>query len=336
MEQVIDLKPKRKTAGQKLRENFKKNASIMWFMLPAIALVLFFGYLPMFGILFAFKVDLDPTNWLYDFFKQGWTFDYLLMIFKNDDILLALGNTLMISVTRLIVCFPMSIIFAILLSEIKKPWLAKIILIIMCLPNFLSWPVTIGIWNNLLHQEHGLINNIISSFGGQRIDFYVVAQDGELAFTPFKILSVFLSLWKGLGWSSIFFYSAIMSIDKEYYEAATIDGASKVQKIWYLTIPGIMPVIALQLVMNITYILDAGFDQTYSMLMILNPNGRYTELILGTLIFDLAKGDTSLLPAGVSPLPLAVATSIVNGLLALFLMLFGNWFVKKRLGSSLW
>ena len=328
MEQVIELKPKKKTFWKKQAENFKKNGSIIWFILPAAALVLFFGYLPMFGIIFAFKTDLDSTNWIYDIFKQGWTFEHLLGLFQNDDVLLALGNTLMISVTRLIICFPASIIFAILLSEIKKPWLAKLILIIMCLPNFLSWPVTIGIWNNLLHYEHGLVNNIISSLGGERIDFYIVAEEGELAFTPFKVLSVFLSLWKGLGWSSIFFYSAIMSIDKEYYEAATIDGASKIQKIWYLTIPGILPVIALQLVMNITYILDAGFDQTYSMLMILNPNGRLTEMILGTFIFDLATGNTQL--------PLAVATSIVNGLLALALMLLGNWFVKKKLGSSLW
>ena len=328
MEQVIDLKPKKKTFWKKQAENFKKNSSIIWFILPAAALVLFFGYIPMFGIIFAFKTDLDSTNWIYDIFKQGWTFEHLFGLFKNSDVLLALGNTLMISVTRLLICFPASILFAILLSEIKKPWLAKLILIVMCLPNFLSWPVTIGIWNNLLHYENGLINNLISALGGQRIDFYVVAEDGQFAFTPFKVLSVFLSLWKGLGWSSIFFYSAIMSIDKEYYEAATIDGASKVQKIWYLTIPGILPVIALQLVMNITYILDAGFDQTYSMLMILNPNGRLTEMILGTFIFDLATGNTQL--------PLAVATSIVNGVLALILMLVGNWFVKKKLGSSLW
>ena len=326
MDNVLDLKQKKKV--NKNLENFKKNASIMWFILPAAALVLFFGYLPMFGIIFAFKTDLDSTNWIYDIFKQGWTFEHIFGLFKNPDVLLALGNTLMISVTRLIVCFPASIIFAILLSEIKKPWLAKIILIVMCLPNFLSWPVTIGIWNNLLHYENGLINNLIASVGGQRIDFYVVAEVGEFSFTPFKVLSVLLSLWKGLGWSSIFFYSAIMSIDKEYYEAATIDGASKVQKIWYLTIPGILPVIALQLVMNITYLLDAGFDQTYSMLMILNPNGRLTEMILGTFIFDLATGN--------SQLPLAVATSIVNGVLALILMLVGNWFVKKKLGSSLW
>ena len=150
-----------------------------------------------------------------------------------------------------------AIILAVLLSEIKKTALSKFLLIILCLPNFLSWPVTIGIWNNLLSLDNGLVNNFIAAMGGERIYFF---RD------HFKFLVVFLTIWKGVGWGSIYFYAAIMSIDKEYYEAAVIDGANKFQQIRYLTIPGILPVIALQLVMNITYILDAGFDQVYAML----------------------------------------------------------------------
>ena len=319
MEQVIDLKPKKKTFWKKQAENFKKNSSIIWFILPAAALVLFFGYLPMFGIIFAFKTDLDSTNWIYDIFKQGWTFEHLLGLFKNSDVLLALGNTLMISITRLIICFPASILFAILLSEIKKPWVSKLILIVMCLPNFLSWPVTIGIWNNLL-SEFGLVNNFLSAIGQERVLFL---QQDEY----FKFFVITLSIWKGLGWGSIYFYAAIMSIDKEYYEAATIDGASKIQKIWYLTIPGILPVIALQLVLNITYIMDAGFDQVYAMLQ-LSRDLTETQQILGTYTFDLYMRQ--------GEIPLSVAISVVNGIFSLVLMLVGNWFVKKKLGSSLW
>ena len=86
MEQVIDLTPKKKTFWKKQAENLKKNSSIIWFILPAAALVLFFGYLPMFGIIFAFKTDLDSTNWIYDIFKQGWTFEHLFGLFKNSDV----------------------------------------------------------------------------------------------------------------------------------------------------------------------------------------------------------------------------------------------------------
>ena len=118
-----------------------------------------------------------------------------------------------------------------------------------------------------------------------------------------------------------------MSIDKEYYEAATIDGANKFQQIRYLTVPGILPVIALQLVMNITYILDAGFDQVYSMLNVVKSI-TYDEQILGTYIFNLAMSNQNI--------PFTVAMSVVQGLFALFLMLGGNTLVKKTLHRSLW
>lgn len=307
------------TNFQKEMINFKKNKTIMPFLIPAILLVLFFGYLPMFGIIFAFKEEIRAFNWFYDFLTADFTFKHVTEIFKDQDVLMAIKNTLIISLSKLAIYFPLCIIFAILLSEIKKAWISKIILIVMCLPNFLSWPVTIGIWNNLIGYD-GIITKMLLKWG-------VFETQTSLFDTMFKPLVVFLSIWKGLGWGSIYFYSAIMSIDKEYYEAATIDGASKVQKIRYLTIPGILPVIALQLVLNITYIMDAGFDQVYAMIKLV-PNATYEEQILGTYIFNQALSATDL--------SFGVAMSVVNGVFALVLMLTGNALVKKKLGTSLW
>lgn len=317
MEQAVKSKPKKIGYFKGLKKRFRKHKDIIWFVFPVIILTLIFGYLPMTGVIFAFKEDIRAFNWFYDVLTQPLTFRHITAIVQDAQVLVALKNTLIISVSKIIIFFPLTIIFAILLAEIKRPAISKLILIILCLPNFLSWPVTIGIWNNLL-GETGLVNNIIASLGGERIFFF------EDFFKPLVIL---LSIWKGLGWGSIYFYSAIMSIDKEYYEAATIDGATKMQKIWYLTLPGILPVIALQLVMNITYILDAGFDQVYAMLQLVRLY-TYEEQILGTYIFDLAMSN--------SKIPFTVAMSVVNGALALFLMLGGNTFVKKKLGRSLW
>lgn len=297
---------------------FKKNKAIVTFLIPAIVLTLVFGYLPMFGILFAFKEKITPTNWLYDLLTSPFTLQHFINVFKDPEVLTALKNTLIISFSKILIFFPLTIILAILLSEIKNTALSKLLLIILCLPNFLSWPVTIGIWNNLLSLDNGLINNIIASLGGERIYFF---RDN------FKFLVVFLSIWKGIGWGSIYFYAAIMSIDKEYYEAAVIDGANKFQQIRYLTIPGILPVIALQLVMNITYILDAGFDQVYSMLNLVRSLTD-DEQILGTFIFNLTMKNSNI--------PFTVAMSVIQGLLALVLMLGGNTLVKKKLGRSLW
>lgn len=319
MSEIIELKQKKTGFWAKQKANFNKNKTIIWFLLPAMALVIFFGYIPMLGVIFAFKEKVSAFNWFYDVLVQPLTLDHIIGIFENPEIIKAIGNTLAISGAKLLIFFPATIIFAILLSEIKNQTISKLLLIILCLPNFLSWPVTIGIWNNLLDVNNGLINNLIVSLGGEPVNFFK---------TMFKPLVVFLSIWKGLGWGSIFFYSAIMSIDKEYYEAATIDGATKLQKIRYLTIPGILPVIALQLVLNITYIMDAGFDQVYAMLQIV-PSITPDEQILGTYIFDLA------MRANID-IPLGVATSVMNGLFSLVLMLGGNALVKKKLGTSLW
>lgn len=298
--------------------NLRKNKGIVMFLIPAILLSLLFGYVPMTGIIFAFKEKVTPTNWLYDTLTSPFTLDNFVKVFSDVEVLTALKNTLIISITKILIFFPLTIILAVLLSEIKKTALSKFLLIILCLPNFLSWPVTIGIWNNLLSLDNGLVNNFIAAMGGERIYFF---RD------HFKFLVVFLTIWKGVGWGSIYFYAAIMSIDKEYYEAAVIDGANKFQQIRYLTIPGILPVIALQLVMNITYILDAGFDQVYAMLNLVRSI-TYDEQILGTYIFDLTMKNNNI--------PFTVAMSVVQGLFALVLMLGGNTLVKKKLGRSLW
>lgn len=318
MAQTVMVNPKKINYFKKQHKNFKKHKGILLFLVPAILLTLLFGYVPMTGVIFAFKEKITPLNWLYDVLTQPFTFKHMAMVFQDAEVLTALKNTLIISVSKILIFFPLTIILAILLSEIKRPSISKLLLIILCLPNFLSWPVTIGIWNNLLSLDNGLVNNVIASLGGERIYFF---QD------HFKFLVVFLSIWKGIGWGSIYFYAAIMSIDKEYYEAATIDGASKIQQIWYLTIPGILPVIALQLVMNITYILDAGFDQVYSMLNLVKSI-TYDEQIIGTYIFNLTMSNSNI--------PFTVAMSVIQGLFALFLMLCGNALVKKYLGRSLW
>lgn len=320
-DQVLD-KPKKKHSFTGYFKNefkkLKKHKAIAAFILPAVIISFVLGYIPMLGVIFAFKEQVRASYWLYDTLTSGWTLQNFINVFADEAFLIALGNTLTISILKLIIIFPLTIIVAIMLAEIKKPWISKIILIVLCLPNFLSWPVCIGIWQNILGLDTGVLNNIIAKMGGERIYFF---NDW------YMFLVIFLAAWKGLGWGSIYYYAAIVSIDKSYYEAATIDGANKIQKIRYLTLPSILPIIALMLVMNITYILDAGFDQIYSMLQLVRSS-TYDKQILGTYIFDLAMQNSNI--------PFTVALSVFNGLFALFLMLGGNALVKKTLHRSLW
>lgn len=315
-------------------KKFKKNKSIMWFVLPAIILSLVFAYLPMVGVLFSFKADMRPAYWMHDFFcsgcdnyycgqtgfDTGWTLAHYAAIFKDATFIKAVGNTLQISGLKLIIIFPLTIIFAIMLSEIKSQKLSKLVLILACLPNFISWPVALGIFENIFAQQNGLLNNLLYAINNNHVQVDYFSE-------WYLFLVIFFAAWKSIGWGSIMYYAAIVSIDKSYYEAATLDGASKLQKIRYLTIPSLVPLIALMLVMNITYIMDAGFDQIYTMLKMI-PSMTNDYQILGTYIFRLIESG--------EPYPFTVALSVFNGLIALSLMLGGNGLVKKFLNQSLW
>lgn len=309
-----------------LRMQFRKYRHIFWFILPALLITLFWGYIPMIGTLIAFRTKFDLTGFytpLGSFFDPtaGWTLSQFSHIFRDSEFLVALQNTLTISFLKIFICFPLSIVIALLLSEMQNQGAAKLILIIICLPNFLSWPVVNGIWENLLSISGGLVNNFLVKIGILDEPFWFYGSREW-----FKPLAVFLSAWKGAGWGSIMFYASIMSIDKTYYEAATLEGAGKIRKIWSLTLPAIMPMIALMLVMNITYILDAGFEQIFTMM---TPETRYTQQILGTYLYDISIVNQS-------NIPFAVALGVFNGAVATFFMLGGNALCKKTLGRGLW
>ncbi len=339
MEATIEkVSPKKPNKFKEFFKDQKKRAikykSILWFVLPLMIICLLLSYIPMLGISFSFKESIRPGFLLHDIFctgcgnsycvasgfNPGWTFTHYAAIFQDEYFLSAVSNTLVISSLKLIIIFPLTIMFAIMLSEVKNQKLSKFILIITCLPNFISWPVTLGIFQNILAQQSGLLNNIL---------FMINSNHKPIDFLNdyYMFLVVFLAAWKQIGWGSIMYYSTIIAIDKSYYEAASIDGATKLQKIRYLTIPSLKPMIALMLVMNITYIMDAGFDQIYPMLKMV-PSKTYDYQILGTYIFNLVQEGASY--------AFTVALSVFNGLIAVTLMLSGNALVKKFLNRSLW
>ena len=174
-----------------------------------------------------------------------------------------------------------------------------------------------------MDAQGGAVNHLLVTLGIIDDNYALMAQNSW-----FKAMVIFLSAWKGAGWGSIMFYAAIMSIDKTYYESATIEGANKLQKIWYLTIPSILPTIALMLVMNISGIMDAGFEQVYTM-MRANAEFEETQIILGTYLYNISVVNRT-------NIPFATALGVFNGLIALLLMLVGNLITTKTMKRSLW
>ena len=299
-------------------KRIKKYRKILFFLIPAAAFTLIFSYIPMLGILFAFKgpeFNLTKGDVLYNLTHGSWTFANFGNIFVDNSFWRGVGNTLIINVIRLLICFPLSIIIAVQLSELKNQTLSKVILIILTIPNFLSWAIVIGIWSGILHPDTGVLGQITG---------HIMAQDAW-----FKPLAVFFSAWKGAGWGCILFYSAIVAIDKTYYESATLEGANRLQKMWYLTLPSIMPTIALMLVLNISGMMATGFEQIYTMMQVNAGVLTDSQIVLDTYIYEISVVNRT-------SVPFATALGVFNGAIALALMLIGNAITTKTMKRGLW
>lgn len=304
-----------------LQSKIKKHSSLIPFVIPAIAFAFVFCYLPMIGILIAFKDN--PNFGRYDAFeafaRAEWTLDNFKLIVSDPEILRYLTNTLIISVMKIVILFPMPVILAVLISEVRNQGFSKMVQGIVFLPHFFSWVVIVGIFNSLFGM-YGPINNIGVALGGEAV--YYMGEPGW-----FRWLVVILSGWKEIGYSSIVYIAAISAIDPSLYEAAKLDGASKMRQIWSLTVPLIMPTIMTMLIIRIGYLMDAGFEQVYAML---NSYTRETGEIIGTYVYRLGLG------TGSRDYGLSTAVGLANGLVSLILILCANKLSKKTMGTGIW
>lgn len=313
----MSSKNNKMTLGAKVH----KYKSLIPFVLPAMLFALVFSYLPMAGILIAFK---DNPNFLrYDvleaFNRSDWTLENFKILFSDPEILTYIKNTLIISVMKIVILFPLPVVLAVMITELRHQKFSKLVQGIVFLPHFFSWVVIVGIFNSIFGM-YGPINNLSEVLGGEPIYFM-----GEPAW--FRWLVVILSGWKEIGYSSIAYIAAIMSIDPSLYEAAKLDGASKLKQIWNITIPSIMPTIIVMLIIRIGYLMDAGFEQVYAML---NSLTRETGEIIGTYVYRLGFG------MGSSDYGLSTAVGLFNGIISLLLILGANYVSKKKTGNGVW
>lgn len=304
-----------------LKAKVHKHRSLIPFVIPAILFALVFCYLPMIGILIAFKDN--PNFGRYDAFeaftRAEWTMKNFKILFSDPEIMRYLGNTLIISVMKIVILFPMPVILAVMISEVRNQGFSKLIQGIVFLPHFFSWVVIVGIFNSLFGM-YGPINNIGVALGGQPI--YYMGEPGW-----FRWLVVILNGWKEIGYSSIVYIAAISAIDPSLYEAARLDGASKFRQIVNVTIPLILPTIVTMLIIRIGYLMDAGFEQVYAML---NSYTRETGEIIGTYVYRLGLG------TGSRDYGLSTAVGLCNGVVSLILILFANKVSKKTMGTGIW
>ena len=240
-------------------------------LIPGLAYYIVFRYFPIYGITLAFKQFKANLGIIGSPFigLQNYRF-----VFRDPYFFRALKNTFIISLERIIFQFPVPIILALLLNEIKSGKFKKVLQTIFTFPNFISWVIVAGIVVNLLASD-GAVNGILRVFGFEPINFLT---DSKI-FLPMLYVSY---NWKVAGWSCIIYLSAIMGISMDQYDSALIDGANRLQKIIYITLPGIKSTISVMFILAIGNIMNAGFDQVFNMY---NPGVYEIADILDTYIY---------------------------------------------------
>ncbi len=311
------------TKGKTQNGSFKRYGNLLLLTLPAVILAFVFCYVPMSGLIMAFKEEIDLTE--YDTAVQSiimtpWSgFAQFEKLFAaNSDFMRILGNTLYISVLKILLVFPIPILLAIMITEVQSRPASKAIQSIIYLPHFLSWAIVASVFETFMHPNVGALNTLLHAMGLGTVNLSDAQQ--------FPWLMVLTTAWKDIGWSAVAYISAVLAIDQEQFEAARIDGAGKVKQIFYITLPGIAGTIAVLFIMRIGYLMDAGFEQIYAML---TPTAESTGEIIGTYIYKLAiKNGGSY--------ALTTAAGLFNSVVGLILVVGGNLFCKKVFKRSIW
>lgn len=263
-----------KTKKVKKKMYVKDNLQLLSLALPTIVLLGVFAYWPMFGIILAFKDYKVPKG----IFGSPWAgFKNFEFFFKSQDAWRITRNTLGLNFMFIIVGIICGVIFALIMFEVKKARHVKIYQTFSILPSFLSWVAVGYIVYALLEPSRGLLNQIIEFFGGEGIPWYY-----EAKYWP--VILLITKIWQSVGLGSIIYYAALMGVDAELYEAADIDGASKLQKTWYVSLPQIVPIIIVMGILDIGKIFRADFGLFFNVTR--NVGALYpTTDVIDTYVF---------------------------------------------------
>lgn len=271
---------KEKTGKGKFWSRLKANKELLILNLPGAIWFLLFAYLPMFGVIVAFKKFRIASGggFIKSLIESEWAgFKNFEFLFASPDTARVFLNTVLYNVVFIILGIVLPILVALLLNEIRNKGMAKIYQSSMFLPYFLSWVVVSYCLYAFLNPEKGFVNSVLTSMGKEGISWYT-----EAKYWPFII--IFMSQWKGVGYNTVVYLASICGIDKTYYEAAVLDGASKWQQIKYITIPLLKPVVTILLIMSIGRIFSADFGLFYQ---VPRNSGALFEVtnVLDTYIF---------------------------------------------------
>lgn len=288
----------------------------LWVMfLPVIIYYAIFSYAPMYGILMAFK-DYKVRLGL---MKSPWVgFEYFHRFFSGYNFWTLIRNTLGISVYSLAVGFPLAILFALLLHYLTLNRLKKTVQMVSYAPYFISTVVICGMLTIFMDPANGVFNRVLAAFGHEPVAFLSVPQ-------YFKSIYVWSGVWQGTGWSAIIYISALSGVDYQMHEAAIIDGATKIQRIWYIDLPSIRPTIVMLLIMSLGSLMNVGFEKVY---LLQNDLNFAASDIISTYVYRVGLVN--------SDFGYSTAVGLFNTVINLIILVAANTAARKATGDGLW
>ncbi|TKH42115.1 sugar ABC transporter permease [Paenibacillus sp. FSL R10-2782] len=306
MKPNMKMKKNNRTTENLLR--MQKHKLLYLMVLPGLVYFIIFKYFPMGGLVIAFQdyqafLGITGSPWV--------GMKHFIRLFTEPTFFMLLRNTLVLFALNIVIFFPLPIILALMLNEVRKLVFKNIIQTIIYIPHFMSWVIIVSISYVFLTVDGGVLNEMIAALGGEKISF-LTSQEW--------LRTVYMGqvIWKELGWSTIIYLSAITVVDTQLYEAAEMDGAGRLRKTWHVTLPAIRPVIITLLILKIGSTLDLGFEHMY---LLLNSLNREVAEIFDTYIYT----------AGLKNGQLSFSTTVglFKGVVGLILIMGSNRLAKK-------
>ena len=298
-----------------LLRRMQRQWQLYLFLLLPVACVVIFSYVPMYGIVLAFK-NYRPNKGI---LGSPWVgMKYFNQFFNSPSFLLLLKNTLILSLYSLLASLPVPILLALCLNEVRIPWFKKTVQMVTYAPYFISTVVMVGMLIQLMNIRTGFFNHLIQIFGGTPVDFMAIP-------SLFRTIYVFSGVWQGMGYSAVIYIAALSNVDPQLYEAAIIDGANRLQKIIHIDIPAILPTIVLMLIMSLGNVMSIGAEKVYLMQNNLNLS---TSEIISTYVYKigLINGQFSL----------STAVGLFNSVINFVLIVIVNTIARRLGDTSLW
>ncbi len=295
--------------------NLRLHKEYYLMLIPGLLFFLVFSYGPMYGLVIAFQ-DYYPLKGIAESEFVG--LKHFEALFTNPFFGDVLANTIIISIYKLLVCFPAPIILCLALNEIGNLKFKKIVQSISYLPHFISWVIVSGVIMEFLSPSRGFINVIITSLGGESIFFIADPK-------YFRSVLVLSDMWKTVGWGSIVYLAAVTGIDPSLYEAASIDGAGRVRKILSITLPALIPIITVMCIMESGKILNDSFQQVYNLL---TPTTMGVGDVISTFVYRM----------GIEKMQFSFSTAVglFKNIISFALVMLTNYIARKTSDYALW